>query len=348
MQTLAELKAQNAAEEEAARKAAEEAEARAAAEVEEAGADPDPEGEPQPDPEDPETPEGEEPGGGEGDPEPWMQGDEGSPDADKKFGDGDVAAAKRKLRAKLERQHQSETEQLRKEIEELKKSRSEPQPDISSSLPPHPKWDDFAESDNQDADYQKALVDWQFRSREIKADAERKAQELKRQREEALSRVSNAVDQHYERAVTLAEKSGISPEAYRAADLKVRQAIDEVFNGSGDQVADALIANLGDGSEKVLYNLGVNSARREELINRLKTDQSGISAAAYLGQLNAELKLPSKRTTSAPKPSPQISGDKKGSSDAKRLREKYRKASGQAAYELRKEARRQGIDTREW
>jgi hypothetical protein len=344
MQTLAELKAQNAAEEEAALKAAEEAQARESAEDEEV--EDESEGETQTETEEAGEREGEKPDSSEEEAEPWMQGDEGSPDAEKKFGDSDVAAAKRKLRAKLERQHQSREEELQRQIDDLKKSQSTPA--VSEQLPPHPKRDDFNDHDDPDAAFTQALVEWNQKAAEEKAKAESKQQALIRQREEALSKVSSAVDQHYERAVSLAEKSGISPEAYQAADLKVRQAIDSVFNGAGDQVADALIANLGDGSEKVFYNLAVNSTRLTELTTRLKNDQSGLSAATFLGHLNAELKTPTKRNSSAPKPAPQISGDKKGSTDAKRLREKYRKASGQQAFELRREARRQGVDTREW
>jgi hypothetical protein len=337
MQTLAELKAKNLAEEEAAQKAAEEAKAAEAEEAEEE--EEEPEGETQ-------TDEAEAEEEKLGETEDWMRGDEGSPDAEKKFGDSDVAAAKRKLRAKLERQHQTREEDLQRQIDDLKKSQSRPA--ATEQLPPHPKRDDFSDHDDPDAAFTQALVEWNQKAAEAKARAESAAQEVTRQRGEAIAKVSSAVDQHYERAVTLAEKSGISPEAYQTADLRVRQAIDSVFNGAGDQVTDALIAHLGEGSEKVFYNLSVNSGRLSELTNRLKNDSSGLSAAAFLGQLNAELKLPTKRNSSAPKPTPQISGDKKGSTDARRLREKYRKASGQKAFDLRREARRQGVDTQDW
>jgi hypothetical protein len=342
MQTLAELKAANAAEEEAAQPVAEEARNHEELETET-------EGETQTGVDDEEDAEsGEE--SSETDTEDWMRGDEqGTPDADKKFGDGDVAAAKRKLRAKLERQHQTELEKLQQEIEELKKSKSEPQPDLSSSLPPHPKWDDFADKDNPEAAYTEALVEYNAKAQAAKAEAAQKAEAIRRQREEQSSKISQAVDQHYDRAVGLAEKSGISADAYKAADLNVRQMIDSVIPGGGDPVTDALIANLGEGSERVMYNLGVNSGRRAELEKRLREDSTGLRAMAYLAELNATLKAPSKRTSNAPAPSPQINGDKKGPDNLKRLRQRYDKAkTSQARYEIRKEARQAGVNTRDW
>jgi hypothetical protein len=340
MQTLAELKAANAAEEEAAQAPMEDAQNHEELETET-------EGETQTDVDDEEGAQsGEEPS----ETEDWMRGDEqGAPDADKKFGDGDVAAAKRKLRAKLERQHTSEVEKLQKEIEELKKSRSAPQPDVSSSLPPHPKWEDFSDKDNPEAAYTEALVAWNSKSQEIKTEAARKADALKRQQEEQQSKISSAVDQHYDRAVSLAEKSGISADAYQAADRRVREMIESVYPSGGDVITDALIANLGEGSERVFFNLGVNSQRRAELEKRLREDKSGIRAATYLGQLSAELKGSSKRTSNAPPPSPQINGDKKGPDNLKRLRQRYDRAkTAQARYEIRKEARQAGINTRDW
>ena len=140
----------------------------------------------------------------------------------------------------------------------------------------------------------------------------------------------------------LAEKSGISADMYQSADRKVRQAIDSVFNGAGDDITDALIANLGEGSEKVMYSLGVNSTRLNELRSRLQSDPSGVKAAIYLGQLNAELKAPMKRKTTAPKPPPEVNGDAKASTSVRNLQKRYSEAQRtgnvQAAYNIKKEA----------
>lgn len=342
MQTLAELKAANEAEE-AAQQAEVEPETLEVEEEVEA------EGEVQPDEAEttdagPESEDGE-----REESEDWMKGDEGAPGAEAKFTDSDVAAARRKVKAKLERRYESELEQLRRENEDLKKSGGS-QPSVQAELPSHPKWEDFEFEENGSAKYQQALVEWQFQAERAKREAEQRSNDLKRQRDEALQAVEEKVNQHYDRAAELAEKSGIQPEQYQAADRKFRESIEAVYPGAGEMIADSLIAKLGPGSEKVAFNLGVNATRSAELQRLLKSDPSGLEAVVYLTDLKHELQAPQKRKTTAPRPATQVQGDSVSSTTgARAMKKRYSEAkSPQERYNIKKEAKAAKIDTSHW
>lgn len=352
MQTLAELKAANEAEEAALQ-------AETETETEEVEEEAETEGELQPGETetedqpatDPESEDGEQEESGE-EVEDWMKGDEGAPGAEPKFTDSDVAAARRKMKAKLEKKHGDEVEQLRQEIEELKKSGGS-QPAVQADLPPHPKWEDFEYEENGSAKYSEALVEWRIKAEQAKSDAAQKAEAIKRRQQEQQQAITAKVDQHYDRAAELAEKSGIQPEQYQAADRKFRESLAEVYGGSAEvaeALADGLIAKLGPGSEKVVFNLGVNSARAAELQRKLKEDPSGFDAVVYLTDLKHQLQAPQKRKTTAPKPAAQVHGDSQATkTGARAMKKRYNEAkSAQARYDIKKEARAAKIDTSNW
>lgn len=209
-----------------------------------------------------------------------------------------------------------------------------------------PKRDDFDESDDPESDYIEALTDWKVNKNQAHTD-------VQRINETQVQRVQGAVDHHYERAEKLANKSKISAEQYQVADFKVRQAIDSLRPGSGDTIADQLIADLGEGSEKVFYNLGVNQVRLSKFTELLKTDPNGIKAGMYLSRLNVELSMRQTRTTNAPKPTSQVNGGSSGSSiSGKAFRKKYdeahKRGDAQAAFDAKMAAKKGGADTRNW
>jgi len=278
--------------------------------------------------------------------EEWKQGDSHESQDGKKFTDGDIGKAKAKLRAKLEKRHQEDVDKLKQELEELRSVAQKP------AALAKPKPEDFDSEDDPDAAYQEALVDWKVKTLRAEEDAKTQAAQAKQKQSEYAKKVEAAVDQHYERAVKLAEKSGISAELYQGADLKVRQTIDSLYPEAGDSITDALIANLGEGSEKVIYNLGVNSKRLAELKSRLTDDPTGISAATYLGMLNAELTAPTKRKTRAPAPAPALNGDSNSSSGIKALKRQYdeahKKGNMQSAFDAKRKAKAAGADTKDW
>lgn len=282
--------------------------------------------------------------------EDWMQSDDpASKTGDKKFTDQDIAAAKNKLRAKLDRKHESETEALKAEIERLKSGGGSEKGKTLN----RPKREDFDNADDPEEAYLEALTDWKLEQNAAAAAANAAKSDASAKQEEFQRKTSEAVDQHYERAVKLAESSGISPEAYKGADLAVRQAVEAVFPNQGDATVDALILNLGEGSEKVFYNLGVNAARNAEFQKLLKEDKSGLKAAMFLGELKNKLVAPKKKTTSAPPPNTQLEGDASENGDKfKSLKRRYKEADKrgdiQARFNAKMEAKRAGVNTSDW
>lgn len=273
--------------------------------------------------------------------EDWLkpQGEQPQP----KFTDSDVAQLRRKLKGKL-KETETENENLKKELEELRKQKSQP---VSTSDKPN------RDAFETDADYQEALAVWVVETRLTKERQQEEEARRKRQREESIAATEEAVESHYERAASLTKSASISAEAFKEADYRVREAIDSVFEKAGDTVTDSLIARMGAGSEKVMYNLGVNKPRRDELVKLLREDPTGIKAAIWLGQLNAQLSAPSKRETKTPTPPDSVSGDKKGGQGqgGKLLRDyKAAHSSGdiQAAVNIKRQAKGLGVDTSKW
>lgn len=286
--------------------------------------------------------------GQQAEPEAWMTSDDQeSQGAGKKFTDKDIGAAKASLRAKLERQHQSELDALRLQLEEARQQTVSPQPAA------RPKREDFYELDDPDEAYIEALADWKVKANMAQQHAGNQQYEAQRKQLEAQQRISSNVDQHYERAAQLAAASGISPELYRSADERVRLAVEGVFpGGGGEVVTNALIASLGAGSEKVFYKLGVSQAHLKELTNKLAEDPSGIQASIYLGRLSAELTAPARKTSNAPAPATTVKGDASTTDAGKALHRKYleahKRGDNQAAFNIRREAKQSNININSW
>lgn len=288
--------------------------------------------------------------------EPWMQSDEDESDTaghdaeDKRFSSRDVAAARRNYGAKLSRRHEKELQERDARIAELEAKVNSNAATPITGKAAKPQRDDF---DDEDA-FLEALTDWKIATNAASQHAESERAAQRRKVEQYEQETAAAVEKHYERAAELAGKSKIKPETYQAADLKVREMVEEVFPDAGDEVTDGLIATLGEGSERVMYNLGVNLKRRNELRELLEADKTGLKASAYLGRLNAELSSPGKKKqSSAPAPARTITGDAaKPNASAKALRRRYKEAHAkgdrQTAFNARREARSAGIDVSDW
>jgi hypothetical protein len=280
------------------------------------------------------------------DAEDWMKSDEPeSQAADKKFTDSDIGAAKAKLRAKLDAKHQTELDELRAKLEEAQRQQVPQQT-------ARPTREQFYDHDDPDDAYAEALVDWKMGATAAQQHAKQSQYEQQRKQLEHKQVTDQAVDQHYERAAQLTASSGISPELYQSADYRVRSAIEVLFPKGGDAITDSLIAAIGDGSERVMYNLGVNQARLTELKTLLANDPSGIKASMYLGKLSAELSAPAKRKSNAPAPATQIKGDMPTTESGRALHQKYLAAhkSGNVskAFSFKQEAKRAGVNTQSW
>lgn len=342
MTDLAELKAENAAKEEALETPPQEVEEETEIEAAEEEVEPK---------EDADPPEGET----ETEVESWMQGEEESSSddqtshAEKKFTDHDVANARRKWQGKAERredEHQDEVQKMQARIRELEAGAA---PVAASDKP---KRDDFLDADDQDEAFAEAMVDWKMDQRTRTVHAQQQETHATQQALDQTQATQTEVDQHYMRAVTLAEKSGITPEQYKTSDLRVRNAFEAIAPNAGNIIVEHLISVLGEGSEKVMYNLGVNNARLLKVVEIQKADPTGLRAAVFLGSLKSELGSSTKRTTKAPAPAANPKGDQIVSSKVKALQKKYAAAHKnndvQAAFDARKEAKQAGVDVKEW
>lgn len=274
----------------------------------------------------------------------WMKSDDESDD--KKFTDADIGRAKAKFKAKLEKQHKSEVDTLKAENEALKKASSTTVTDIKM-----PSRDDYLDEDEPDTAFMIALAKYNQDVANAESQAALQSNQLKEQQAAQNIKIKQGVDEHYERVVTLAEKSGISDEQYRGAELQVRQLVDDLYPDAGDALVDAFIAKVGVGSEKVFYNLGVNTKKRMQFKAALENDPTGIEASMFLGELKSTLNTPNKRKSNAPEPAAEMKADKHENSSTKGLRREYEKASEsrdmQAMFNIRRKAKAAGISKKE-
>lgn len=273
--------------------------------------------------------------------EDWMKDDDGASEGS----DSVPLAALVKTRTKLKgtiKEQAGELERLRQEIESLKKA---PAPTaVPINIKP-PKLEDFGYDESRFAEAQTAYIDAQINARLNQVSQRAEAQQ---QQEIAKQKLDEALSGHYSRAETLVKATGISEADYQAADTKLRLAVDQVMPGKGDIVVDALLANLGDGSEKVGYWLGRNSSAREELQRKLVSDPSGLSTAMWLGMKLKELSPPKQLRSNAPKPNTQMTGDGNSKDPHKDLKAKLAKARAkgdmQAVIDTKAALKAAGID----
>lgn len=330
MPTLEELKAENAKEQ-----AAEQAAIEAAQKVEEAA-----EAEPEPEPE----PEGEPEAEAELTTEAWMQPEEGEQEQEAKFTDSDAAAIRRKYKAKAA-EKDSEIETLRKEIDALKQAKT---PAQQQSLPGKPDRESFATVE----EYVDALTDYKLMMSQQQANSQQTAEAKKQAAQARWDAVNREVDAHYTRVHELATKSNIAPETYKAAETRVRMAVASVFPDSADAVVDELIASLGVGSEKVLYKIGISPSLQEKLVEKFKADPNGLKATVYLTELKSSMNAAVKRETTAPEPIERIQGDKANGQTSEKLMRQYKEAhkkhDGQLAFNIKRDAKKAGIDVSRW
>jgi hypothetical protein len=273
--------------------------------------------------------------------EPADEGEEGEKQKPEK-----TLKAKKKLQRKL-KEADEEKEALRAEIEKLKQAKVGPA-EKQAGKPVRPKEHDFDSDEEYEAaqdQYEEEVYNWRQSEHTTKKTAAK-------EQETQIAQITKGVNGHFERAEALIESSGISPEKYNASNVAVRSAIDVIAPGKGDYVTDYLIAQLGEGSEKVFYQIGVNKASRDELISLLTEDPSGVKAAIFLGQKKEQLTNPKKRKTNAPPPASSVKGDATGGKAGGALKRAYDKAeksgSAQAMYNAKKEAKKAGVDVSKW
>ena len=303
--------------------------------------------------------EGGEGDGGEGDGgEDGDQGNLGEPDWMKEDDDGQAPSevmpvsahirAKRKLKGRIGEQ-ETEIETLKREIKELKESRSQgiiTKPSGNALV--RPKREDFESIEA----YEAAVDTYEDLRIESKLSVVQGQNQLKETQANTVKKLNDAVDGHYLRADKLITESGISAETYKQADEVVRNAVETIRPGRGNMIVDHIISILGEGSEKVMYKLGRSKALRGELITLLSEDPNGLKATIFLGEQKAKLSLTTKRKSNAPPPSSEVNGDSVTTNAERAFKKKYDTAhnSGntQAAYNAKKNAKAAGVDTSNW
>jgi hypothetical protein len=277
--------------------------------------------------------------------EDWMKEVDGeaSEGSDQKVPVSAIAKVRGKFRAKLE-ERDGEIERLRMEVEQLKKTPAMQSAPVAIKRPTLEECDFDEEKHALALDqYYEAKFDAKLQQREQSQSAKSTGEAVKKQLDEAL-------DDHYLRVERFCETNSIAPEEYRAADAKLRQAVEQVMPKRGDAVTDYLLANLGEDSDKVSFFLGRNAPARAELQRLLMSDPNGISAAVWLGKKAKELSSPVKLKSTAPKPSAQMSSDAKKGDPLKSWKDKINKARKaddmQEVMNLRFAAKKAGVDIR--
>lgn len=251
--------------------------------------------------------------------------------------------AKKRLKGTITEQ-ESEIDQLKKTIEAMQQPAKKEE--ASTLKRPHP--DDYS----FDEDYEKDLEAFEDAKAAERYDRISGQKKVDKRTADFQAQLTEAVDEHFERADKLIEEHGIDPEIYKQSDIVFRKSIEEVLPGKGDQIADVMISKMGEGSEKVCFALGRNKEKREKFQNLFRKDPTGIEAALYLGEQKASLSKPLKRSSEAPAPAPKLNGEVSSNAEAK-LRREYDTAtkSGnyQKAFDLKRDAKKtHKINTTKW
>lgn len=204
---------------------------------------------------------------------------------------------------------------------------------LSNRVQLKPRYADFA----SDEDYEAALVDYYRATGNVpgrKQPAPQGQQPQQRQQPEPQQRdYSAAINAHVDRA----EKLGITPAKFIAADVAVRKAL-------GDNLTDEIIASMGDGSEKALYVLGTMPDQMAKIQRLLTEDRSGLKAIAEMGKIAGRASIRSTKSISdAPRPTRSPTGGGHGAlGDEYAKKEAKLEKSGdvQGLVKLRREARK--------
>lgn len=252
-------------------------------------------------------------------------------------------AMKRKLKGKL-RDSDEELQALRTENEQLKQSSA---PATVVDAPKRPKLDDF----ETDAEYDTALEKFENERTKALFDNAREQEKQKSAGRKFQERVTASVDSHFDRAAELVEKHSISPEVYQQATETVRGAMDDINPGmkTFDTFVDVM---RGYSSDKTVFSIGRNKAKLAMLKETLHDDKSGLRTAFILGVETARLNGVKARTSQAPVPGSQITGDEQGGKNVAAMKKKFNKLceAGKTAeaFAIRRKAKKDKIEVKDW
>ncbi len=280
----------------------------------------------------------------------WMQSD--SQRSEKgQVPTSDLIALKKSLKRKVQ-DKDSEIEVLRQEINQLKGSSTAPPPvapATTGTAPKMPKLEDFYDKADPDAAYQSAMSSWVNTSVESRFNQHFQTQQQQQQQQQQQSQINSALDQHYERAAKIVTEGMLTADEYQSADTLIRQAVESVAPGNGDAFVDSLLGRMGEGSEKVVVSLARNQQNLNTFLQSLRDDPTGISAAAYLGELRGRFNGV-KRVSNTPRPGSKLKGDgvKDGGSDKRQYLAAHKSGNRQKAFDIKRAAKLRGVDVKQW
>ena len=283
----------------------------------------------------------------------WMQsGDQTSQKGDKVPVKAHVAM-KHKLKARV-KEEESKVEELRQEIEKLKSGTvAAVNPNRQQSIPNSPaKRPTLKDYDYDEDKYNAATDDWlEAKMTEKLSSFQTKHQQTEQQNQQQRQ-MEKSVDEHYNRAAKLVEEGNLTADEYHDSDAMVRQRLNTVAGGNGDMITDHIISVLGEGSEKVIVALSRNPSYMMELERAFHADRSGSQALVYLGSLKSQFEGMNNRVSRTPRPARKIKGDASTTSGDKGAKKAYlaahKKGDRQAAFDIKRKAKQDGINVREW
>lgn len=242
----------------------------------------------------------------------------------------EVPVAKLAKLRESRREAREEAERLQRQNEELLKQLSlagakqaEPQPQIPT----------LESCGYDESKYQAELAQWVAKNTESQLQQIQQKQLQEQRRQLMQQQLENEVHAHYKRVESL----GVQAEEFIPAE----QAVRDTF---GDAAVDQMIAAIGEGSERVVYHLGLNATEREKIGQLIQLDPTGLRAMAYIGQLNARLaSQPAQKTISqAPAADRPLTGSKTADS-ASSVVKKLQRLDGMADRSKFREFKRQLI-----
>jgi len=281
--------------------------------------------------------------------ENWMEGDDHTPQAGKTFTQADMASMRKSIQAKSGKKlddKDGQIERLRSEIESIKSHKS-----AAPETLVKPKREDFYDEDDPDEAYINATLDYRDAIKQSEQSAQSATSEMQARAIENQKAVVKGEEEHYDRAVELVVKSKISAEKYQAADLAFKQAIDDVMPGRGDAIAALMVATLGKGSEKVVFNIGINQGRIAEMQAQLRADPSGLKLMSHLSDRKNKLNAGSGKSNT-PAPAAAINGDVTADAGEKTMMKQFKSAESsgdqQKMMDILSSGRRKGYKTNSW
>lgn len=217
---------------------------------------------------------------------------------------------------------------------------------------------DYDKYDDPDTAYEEAL-DKYYDDKEAQREAERTGRYEQESAQKLYNtRIQNAVNGHYERAEQLVKDKLVTAEAYQKADANIKSMFEQLNPEKGEAFANELISqleNLGEGSEKLWFQIGNSQKVLTTLRDKFVSDKTGLSAMGYLGVLHAKIsdKPSKKRNSRAPKPATKLQGDATSSTKSaaeKKFLKRYKAAGDdvQTRLDVKMEAKAAGVDTSKW